>query len=73
VLYDLQEHAVRHPLYPYLPGIYGSGANFAMRREVFERLAGFDESLGPGTPARGGEDIDRCAGRCSATAAVWAW
>jgi glycosyltransferase involved in cell wall biosynthesis len=58
VLYDLQEHAVRHPLYPYLPGIYGSGANVAMRREAFERLAGFDESLGPGTPARGGEDID---------------
>lgn len=57
-LYNLEEHAVRHPLYPYLPGIYGSGANFAMRREVFDALEGFDECLGPGTATGGGEDID---------------
>ncbi|PVG82923.1 hypothetical protein DDE18_11305 [Nocardioides gansuensis] len=57
-LFDLAEHAAPHPLYPYLPGIYGSGANFAMRREVFVALGGFDERLGPGTATRGGEDID---------------
>lgn len=57
-LFDLAEHAAPHPLYPYLPGMYGSGANFAMRRDVFEALGGFDERLGPGTATRGGEDID---------------
>lgn len=57
-LYNLDRHAVRHPLYPYLPGIFGSGANFAMRREVFDALGGFDECLGPGTATGGGEDID---------------
>lgn len=57
-LYDLGEHSVPHPLYPYLPGMFGSGANFAMRRETFSELGGFDERLGPGTATRGGEDID---------------
>ncbi len=57
-LYDLGEHSVPHPLYPYLPGLFGSGANFAMRRETFAELGGFDERLGPGTATRGGEDID---------------
>ncbi len=57
-LFDLTEHATAHPLYPYLPGAYGSGANFAMRREVFAELGGFDERLGPGTSTRAGEDID---------------
>ncbi len=57
-LYDLAEHAVPHPLYPYLPGLFGSGANFAIRRSTFAELGGFDERLGPGTATRGGEDID---------------
>lgn len=46
------------PLYPYSAGRFGTGANFAFRREVFTDLGGFDESLGAGTPCRGGEDLD---------------
>jgi glycosyltransferase involved in cell wall biosynthesis len=56
-LFDLNGHAVASPLYPYLPGAFGSGANIAVRRTVLDRLGGFDEALGPGTPARGGEDL----------------
>lgn len=57
-LFDLTEHAAEHPLYPYLAGVYGSGANFAVRRETFGELGGFDERLGPGTAVRRGEDDD---------------
>ena len=57
-LFDLAAHACEHPLYPYLPGAYGSGANFAVQRDVFNELGGFDERLGPGTTTRAGEDID---------------
>ncbi len=45
------------PLYPYRVGMC-NGSNMAFNTEVFRQLGGFNESLGPGTPARGGEDID---------------
>ncbi len=34
------------------------GANFGFRRAVLERIGGFDPNLGPGTPTRGGEDVE---------------
>jgi hypothetical protein len=34
------------------------GANFGFRRAVLERIGGFDPNLGPGTPTRGGEDLE---------------
>jgi O-antigen biosynthesis protein len=46
------------PLFPFRMGMYGSGANLAIRRDVYDALAGFDEALGTGTLARGGEDLD---------------
>lgn len=42
------------PLYPLPP--FGVGANMAFRREVLERIGGFDVALGAGTPAFSGED-----------------
>jgi GT2 family glycosyltransferase len=56
--YDLAEH--RHPsrLYPFKAGIFGTGANFAVRRSAVARLGGFDPLLGAGAPSRGGEDLD---------------
>jgi O-antigen biosynthesis protein len=56
--YDLT--AYRHPsrLYPFKAGIFGTGANFAVRREAVMQLGGFDPLLGAGSPGRGGEDLD---------------
>jgi GT2 family glycosyltransferase len=41
-----------------LPWNVGSGNNFALRREWFERVGGCDRRLGPGTPGRGALDLD---------------
>jgi Glycosyl transferase family 2 len=57
-LFDLDEHRPDNPLYPFAPGMYGSGANSAFRTDWFREVGGFDENLGTGTPARGGEDLD---------------
>jgi GT2 family glycosyltransferase len=46
------------PLFPFEVRHYGTGANFAIDRRVALSIGGFDERLGAGTPASGGEDID---------------
>lgn len=47
------------PLYPFHVGMYGTGANFAMRRTAVRELGWFSELLGAGSPCRGGgEDQD---------------
>jgi glycosyltransferase involved in cell wall biosynthesis len=38
-------------------GAYVAGANMAFRKSSLERVGGFDNTLGTGTPARGGEDL----------------
>ncbi len=38
--------------------IYGMGANFGLRRRLFERIGGFDEILGGGAPLRSSQDYD---------------
>ena len=40
------------------PWNVGSGNNFAIRRDWFERVGGCDRRLGPGTPGQGGLDMD---------------
>jgi GT2 family glycosyltransferase len=57
-IFDLAEHRDDSPLYPYSPGIFGAGANFAMTRTALKELGGFDEALGAGTISGGGEDLD---------------
>ena len=41
-----------------MPWLVGSGNNFAVRREWFERVGGCDARLGPGTPGQGALDMD---------------
>lgn len=38
--------------------IYGMGANYALRRSLFDRVGGFDEILGGGGPLRSSQDFD---------------
>ena len=57
-LFDLGAHRVDQPLYPYLAGTFGAGANFAATRAALDAVGPFDEALGAGSPAKGGEDID---------------
>ncbi|MFS0730887.1 glycosyltransferase [Curtobacterium sp. 1P10AnD] len=46
------------PLFPFSVGAFGTGANMSLRRTAALELGGFDVALGPGTPARAGEDPD---------------
>ncbi len=46
------------PLFPYQLGSYGTGASMALRRSALPRGWAFDEALGAGSPAAGGEDLD---------------
>jgi O-antigen biosynthesis protein len=52
-VFDLDEHRPPDALYPYSPGVYGSGASMAFRTEVLRQLGGFDPRL-----TFGGEDLD---------------
>ena len=57
-VYDLGAGRGAGALYPFSAGIFGTGANFAVRRSVMLELGAFDETLGAGAPTRGGEDLD---------------
>ena len=67
------------PLHPWAAGRFGAGANMAFRRSALQALGGFDRHLGPGTSAKGGEDIDlfvralRSGGRLRYEPAALAW
>lgn len=57
--------------------VYGMGANFALRREIIDRIGGFDEALGGGGPLRSSQDFDfqfrayREGAICLLTPDVW--
>jgi GT2 family glycosyltransferase len=57
-VHRLPEARARDPLMPYAPGTIGSGANTCVRADVLRQVGGFAPSLGAGTPAAGGEDLD---------------
>jgi O-antigen biosynthesis protein len=57
-IFDLTDNRDDSPLYPYSVGIYGVGANFAMKKSALKELGPFDEALGAGSPCGGGEDVD---------------
>ncbi|WP_072689810.1 glycosyltransferase family 2 protein [Rhodococcus marinonascens] len=57
-IFDWSHPPADVPLFPFAVRCYGTGANFAVDREVVRRLGGFDEALGAGAPTGGGEDID---------------
>ncbi|WP_049976548.1 glycosyltransferase family A protein [Curtobacterium sp. B8] len=57
-VYRTAEPPADLPLFPFSVGAFGTGANMSLRREAALELGGFDVALGPGTPARAGEDPD---------------
>ena len=56
--FDIARPPPGNPLFPFQVGLYGTGANLALPRAVLKKLGGFDDGLGIGSPAGGGEDID---------------
>jgi GT2 family glycosyltransferase len=56
-VFDLRQHRSQRPLYPYNPGVFGSGGSMAFRKETLREVGGFDTALGPATPARSGEEL----------------
>ncbi|MDD5371316.1 MAG: glycosyltransferase [Anaerolineaceae bacterium] len=56
-IFDLHEHRIRHPLYPYAAGWFGSGASMAFDTAILRELGGFDPATGAGTLAQGGDDL----------------
>lgn len=46
------------PMFPFSVGEFGTGANFAIRRDEMIALGEFDTALGAGTQTKGGEDLD---------------
>jgi GT2 family glycosyltransferase len=56
-VFDLRQHRSQRPLYPYNPGVFGSGGSMAFRKETLQEVGGFDTALGPATPARSGEEL----------------
>ena len=57
-IFQLPDSWDEYPALPYTPGVVGSGANTIVRADVAWQLGPFDPSLGTGTPAAGGEDLD---------------
>ncbi|HEV7235449.1 MAG TPA: glycosyltransferase, partial [Ktedonobacteraceae bacterium] len=56
-LFDLVENHPHTPLHPFTAGQFGTGASMAFKAEFLRRANNFDPALGPGTPAKGGEDL----------------
>jgi len=56
--FRLAEQPADLPMFPFSVGEFGTGANFALRRETVLRLGAFDTAFGAGTPTGGGEDLD---------------
>jgi GT2 family glycosyltransferase len=57
-IFDLEENRDDSPIYPYSAGIFGAGANFSISRTALKDIGGFNEALGGGAPAAGGEDLN---------------
>jgi glycosyltransferase involved in cell wall biosynthesis len=56
--FSLDDPPADSAIFPFSPGLFGIGANLAVRTEVARAAGGFDEALGPGSPTQGGEDCE---------------
>lgn len=58
------------PVNQWTLSILTAGANYAMRRSLFDRVGGYDECFGPGTAFPGGDDASMAL-RISRSGAKW--
>jgi GT2 family glycosyltransferase len=56
--FSLEDPPADSAIFPFSPGLFGIGANFAVRADLAREVGGFDEALGPGTETHGGEDCE---------------
>ncbi|OLT11347.1 hypothetical protein BJF78_27065 [Pseudonocardia sp. CNS-139] len=56
--FSLAQPPPESAVFPFSPGLFGVGANLAVDVVAALDAGGFDPALGPGTPARAGEDCD---------------
>ncbi|MFP5022718.1 glycosyltransferase family 2 protein [Pseudonocardia phyllosphaerae] len=56
--FTLADPPADSPIFPFSPGLFGIGANMAVRATPARAAGGFDEAMGPGTPTKGGEDCE---------------
>lgn len=57
-MFDMRSHRDESVLYPFAPGLFGTGANFSFDTTTIKSAGGFDTALGAGSFAGGGEDLD---------------
>lgn len=55
---DRANHYAEMPLYPYIPGRFGTGASMAFTADFLHKIGGFDPVLGGNGPSRNGQDIE---------------
>ena len=56
-LFDPRSDHSSDALFPFAAGVFGSGANMAFATEYLREVGGFDDALGAGTIALGGDDL----------------
>ena len=56
-LFDPHHDHSDDSLFPFAAGVFGSGANMAFDTEYLRGVGGFDDALGAGTIALGGDDL----------------
>ncbi len=57
-LYNLDDPPADQPLFPFIPGAFGSGRAWLSAAIPSAGMGGFDVTLGPPTPTLAGEDIE---------------
>jgi glycosyltransferase involved in cell wall biosynthesis len=56
-VFDLERHKLARPFYPLSAGIFGTGANLAIKKSALEKVGYFDPALGAGTITTCGDDL----------------